>query len=175
VNKKSKHIPLDFVIDKLTNSIENTSTGEVFDTEVVRLTLRDVNQIKKVDWQFDWVKEIKDKTKEVYKLTTANNPTIIQGLISIEDKQDHVFMHLIESAKFNKNKDKVYLGVPGNLVAYACKVSVDKGFEGFLAFDAKTALIKHYQESLYATHFRGLRMFIETNAALRLISQYFKS
>ena len=175
MNKKSKHIPLDFVIDKLTNSIENTSTGEVFDTEVVRFTLRDVNQIKKVDWQFYWVKEIKDKTKEVYKLTTANNPTIIQGLISIEDKQDHVFMHLIESAKFNKNKDKVYLGVPGNLVAYACKVSVDKGFEGFLAFDAKTALIKHYQESLYATHFRGLRMFIETKAALRLISQYFKT
>lgn len=173
--KKRKQQGLDFEIDKLTNSIENTSTGEVFDTEVVRLTLKDFSQIKKVDWQFDWVKEIKDKTKEVYKLTTVNNPTIIQGLISIEDKQDHIFMHLIESAKFNKNKDKVYLGVPGNLIAYACKVSVDKGYQGFLAFDTKTALIKHYQESLYATHFRGLRMFIETNAALRLISQYFKS
>jgi hypothetical protein len=78
-------------------------------------------------------------------------------------------MHLIESAVFNKNKNKVYFGVPGNLVAYACKVSVDKGYQGFLAFDAKTAL-----ESLLATHFRGLRMFIETTAALRLISQYFK-
>jgi hypothetical protein len=84
-------------------------------------------------------------------------------------------MHLIENAKFNKGKDKVYLGVPANLVAYACKVSVDKGYEGFLAFNAKTALIKYYQETLYATHFRGLRMFIETSAALRLISQYFKS
>jgi hypothetical protein len=173
--KKSRPRPLDFVIDKLTNSIENTSTGEVFDTEVVRLTIKDVNQIKKADSQFDWTKEIKDKTKEVYKLTTVNNPTIIQGLLSIEDKQDHIFMHLIESAKFNKHKVKVYLGIPGNLVAYACKVSVDKGYQGFLAFDAKTALIKHYQETLYATHFRGLRMFIETNAALRLISQYFKS
>ena len=173
--KKSRIIPLDFVIDKLTNSIENTSTKEVFDTEVVRLTLKDVSQIKKAYWQFDWAKEIKDKTKEVYKLTTVNNPTIIQGLLSIEDKQDHIFMHLIESSKFNKGKDKVYLGVPGNLVAYACKVAVDKGYQGFLAFDAKTALIKHYKESLYATHFRGLRMFIETNAALRLISQYFKS
>ena len=173
--KKSRIRPLDFVIDKLTNSIENTSTQEVFDTEVVRLTLKDVSQIKKSDWQFDWTKEIKDKTKEVYKLTTVNNPTIIQGLLSIEDKQDHIFMHLIESSKFNKGKDKIYLGVPGNLVAYACKVAVDKGYEGFLAFDAKTALIKHYQESLYATHFRGLRMFIESNAALRLISQYFKS
>ncbi len=173
--KKSRNQPLDFVIDKLTNSIENTSTHEVFDTEVVRLSVKDVNQINKADWQFNWAKEIKDKTKEVYKLTTVNNPTIIQGLVSIEDKHDHIFMHLIESAKFNKNKEKVYLGVPGNLVAFACKVSVDKGYQGFLAFDAKTVLIKHYQETLYATHFRGLRMFIETNAAIRLISQYFKS
>jgi len=84
-------------------------------------------------------------------------------------------MHLIESSKFNKGKYKIYLGVPGNLVAFACKVSVDKGYQGFLAFDAKTTLIKHSQETLHATHFRGLRMFIETNAALRLISQYFKS
>jgi len=173
--KKQQNIGLDFIIDKLTNSIENTLTGEVFDTEVVRLTSADVKQIKKADWQFDWFKELKDKTKEVYKLTTVNNPTIIQGLVSIEDKQDHVFMHLIESAKFNKGKSKVYFGVPGNLVAYVCKVSVDKGFEGFLAFDAKSALIKHYQESLHATHFRGLRMFIEPSAAIRLISQYFKS
>lgn len=95
--------------------------------------------------------------------------------MSIEDKQDHIFMHLIESSKFNKGKGKIYFGIPGNLVAYACKVSVDKGYQGFLAFDAKSALIKHYEETLHATHFRGLRMFIETNAALRLISQYFKS
>jgi hypothetical protein len=36
--KKSKQNPLDFVIDKLTNSIENISTGEVFDTEIVKQT-----------------------------------------------------------------------------------------------------------------------------------------
>ena len=173
--KNKPNIGLDFIIDKLTNSIENTLTGEVFDTEIVRLKSTDAKQIKKVDWQFDWLKELKDKTKEVYKLTTVNNPTIIQGLVSIEDKQDHIFMHLIESVKFNKGKSKVYFGVPGNLVAYVCKVSLDKGYEGFLAFDAKSALIKHYQESLHATHFRGLRMFIEPSAAIRLISQYFKS
>lgn len=108
-------------------------------------------------------------------MTTVNNPTIIQGLVSFEDKQDHIFMHLIESAKFNKGKSKAYFGVPGNLVAYACKVSVDKGFDGFLAFDAKSALIRHYQDSLHATHFRGQRMFIEPSAALKLISQYFKN
>ena len=173
--KKREILGLDFEVDKLTNSIENHTTGEVFDTEIVRLTEADSQQIKKSEWQFNWLKELKDKSKFVYKLTTINNPTIIQGLLSIEDKQDHIFMHLIESSQFNKGKEKMYLGVPGNLVAYACKVSVDKGYDGFLAFDAKTSLIKHYEETLQATHFRGHRMFIETNAALRLISQYFKS
>jgi hypothetical protein len=166
---------LEFEIDKLTNSIENLATGEVFDTEILRLSELDSKQIKKLEWQFNWSKELRDKTKEVYKLTTVNNTTIIQGLISIEDKQDHVFMHLIESSRFNKGEGKVYLGVPGNLVAFACKVSMSKGYQGFLAFDAKTALIRHYEETLGATHFRGLRMFIETAAALKLISQYFKS
>jgi hypothetical protein len=173
--KKQKVIGLDFEIDKITNSIENVATGEVFDTEIVRLGETDIVQIKRTDWGFKWHKELKDKSKQVYKLTTVNNPTIIQGLVSIEDKQDHIFMHLIESSKFNKGKLKVYLGVPGNLVAFACKVSVDKGYEGFLAFDAKSALIKHYEQTLLATHFRGLRMFIGTNAALKLILQYFKN
>lgn len=173
--KKEHNKGLDFIIDKLTNSIENTLTGEVFDTEIFHLISKDVKQIKKEDWQFDWWEELKDKTKEVYKLTTVNNPAIIQGLLSIEDKQDHIFMHLIESAKFNKSRSKAYFGVPGNLVAYACKLSVERGYEGFLAFDAKTALIKHYQDSLNATHFRGLRMFIDPNNAQKLISKYFKT
>jgi hypothetical protein len=34
---KTRNIPLDFEIDKLTSSIENVSTEEVFDTMVVRL------------------------------------------------------------------------------------------------------------------------------------------
>ena len=60
--KKTKEIGLDFEIDKLTNSIENISTGEVFDTEIVRLTEIDRKQIIKSDWQFDWIKELKDTT-----------------------------------------------------------------------------------------------------------------
>lgn len=173
--KSSRNIGLDFEIDKLTNSIENISTAEVFDTDIVLLTETENNQIIEQDWQFDWITELKDKTKAVFKLTTVNNPIIIQGLLSIEDKQDHIFMHLIESSKFNKGKGKIYLGVPGNLVAYACKVSVEKGYEGFLAFDAKTSLIKHYKDTLGASHFRGKRMFVETSAAIKLISHYFKS
>jgi hypothetical protein len=34
--KTTNKLPLDFEVDKLNNSIENASTGEVFDTVVVR-------------------------------------------------------------------------------------------------------------------------------------------
>ena len=95
---------LDFEIDKLTNSIENVISGEVFDTSILKLNTGDSKQIKKTDWVFDWHKELKGDSKQVYKLTTVNNPGIIHGLISLVDKQDHVFMDLIENAKFNKGK-----------------------------------------------------------------------
>jgi hypothetical protein len=94
--------------------------------------------------------------------------------VSLSDRGDHIYMHLIESSKFNKGKNKMYVGVPGNLVAFACKLSFEKGYEGYLAFDAKTVLVKHYQETLFATHFKGTKMLIETPASIRLIDQYFK-
>ena len=168
----TRHIDLE--IDKLTNSIENSLSGEVFDTEVTRLKNTDFKVIKKSDWQFDCKLEFKAPKNEIYKLTTVNNPTIIQGLLSIEDKVDHVFMHLIESAKFNKGKDKLYLGVPGNLVAFACKISLEKGYDGYVAFDSKTVLIEHYKQILGATHLIRQRMFVDPIAAQRLISRYFK-
>lgn len=172
---KNIEVALAFEVDKLTNSIENALTGELFDTEVTKLSAKDSRKIKQADWLFDWKNELKDATKEVYKLTTANNPTIIQGLLSIEDKQDHIFMNLIESSNFNKGRNKVYLGVSGNLVAYACKVAFERSYQGFVAFDSKTALIKHYQQTLGATHLRGLRMFFETTAATKLVRQYFRN
>ena len=84
-------------------------------------------------------------------------------------------MNLVESAPFNIGKNKLYEGVAGNLVAYACKVSFQKGFEGFVAFDAKTKLIQHYEKTLGAYRFGGQRMIIPTHAAKILVDKYFKS
>lgn len=139
--------------------------------------LKDGNkrEIKKNEWVFDWHLELKEPERDVYKLVTVNNPKIIHGLISIEDGKDHIYMHLLENAKFNKGKSKVYLGVAGNLVAFACKVSFEKKYEGFLAFNSKTALMKHYQDTLGAIPFGGTKMFIETKQAQILVDKYFNS
>jgi hypothetical protein len=172
--KKRAKIGLDVEIDELTNSIKNLISGDSFSTDISRITKADLKNITKKDgWQFDWRLELKHPERDVYKLTIVNNQTIIQGLISLEVKPDHVYMHLVESAPFNKGKTKLYSGVPGNLVAFACKLSFQRGHEGNVAFISKTQLIDHYTESLGAIHVGGRLMIIDSAAALRLINRYF--
>lgn len=174
--QKLKQIRLDFEIDKLTNSIENSLSGEIFETEITQITLKESRQIKKSEWVFSWNTELKVASNMVYKLTTLNNSTIIHGLICLIDKQCHIFMPLIESAKFNKGNKKLYRGVAGNLVAFACKTSFEKGYDGIVSFIAKTQLIEHYQNSLGAKYFGGgNRMFIDTKEAYSLVKQYYKN
>ncbi len=170
--KNTKDIQLDFEIDKLTNSIENAISGEVFETLIEQIL--DTKKIKKSNWTFNWHIEIKNNIKSVYSLTTQHNENIIQGLISITDKGDHIFMELIESANFNKGKNKLYKGVAGNLVAFACKTSFEKGYDGVVSFIAKTQLIDHYAKTLGAKLFGDNRMFIDTKEAQILTTNYFK-
>lgn len=173
---KSKEPGLDFLIDKFTNSIENVVTGDSFQTEISLVSTADLKSItKKNSWLFDWKFEHKQPEREVYKLTIVGNPTIIQGLLSLEVKTDHVYMHLVENAPFNKGKTKMYSGVAGNLVAFACKLSFQRGHEGNVSFLSKSQLIEHYQKTLGAIHFGGRIMIIETRAALKLIDRYYKN
>jgi hypothetical protein len=89
--KSIKETGLGFIIDKLTNSIENVVTGDSFVTEISVLTKYDLNTVsKKNRWLFNWKSELSDPKRDVYKLTIVNNPTVIQGLISLEVKTDYV-------------------------------------------------------------------------------------
>lgn len=174
VVKKREQIGLDFEVDKLTNSIENVVTGDSFATDITIISIADLKTVtKKNGWQFDWKSEFKRPEKDVYKLTIVNNQSVIQGLVSLEIKSDHVYMHLVESAPFNKGKTKVYAGIPGNLVAFACKLAFQRGHEGNVSFISKTQLVQHYIDTLGAIHIGGRIMIIDTKAALKLINKYF--
>lgn len=172
--KKVATVGLNFIVDKLTNSIENVVTGDSFATDISIVSLAELKDLtKKNKWQFDWKLEYKRPEREVYKLTIVNNQQIIQGLISLEIKYDHIYMHLVESAPYNKGKTKMYAGVPGNLVAFACKLSFQRGHEGNVSFFSKAQLVQHYIDSLGAMHIGGRIMIIDTIAALKLIDKYF--
>jgi len=160
-------------IDKLTRSIENAISGDSFKTEILQVTLKDIKALKTKDWLFDWKAEYKNKLSTIYKLVIVDNSNVIQGLISVEDRNDHIYMNLIESNKHNKGTRKLYIGVPGNLVAFACLLSLEKKYNGYVSFESKTKLISHYQKSLGAKILFNNVMAIDRSAAIKLITQYF--
>lgn len=161
------------IIDKLTRSIEDTRSGERVETNVYRLKMEDASQIKKTQWLFDWRWELIQPGREVFKLVTVADPGRIQGLVSLEDLGDHIFLHLIENAKTNRGPQKEFEGVAGNLFAFACRLSVSAGYDGIVAFDSKTRLIDHYVKKLGAKRLFGNRLMIEETIAKSLILQYF--
>ena len=170
----SKQKQLDVWIDKLTNSIVNSITGDSLPTEVMEVTLQDLKSVTKSrGWNFNWKGELKKEATKVYKLVILGNESIIQGLISLEDRGDYVFVNIIENAPFNIGKNKVYEGVPGNLFAYACRLSWDNGNQGLVSFVSKSRLIDHYEKSLGAIHVGGFKMVIYPKPAFHLIKHYY--
>ncbi len=172
MSKQTKY-HLSIEIDKLTNSIVNAISGDSFPTDVHPITNADLRNVtKKKGWLFNWANEFKLTDRQVFKLTISNTPEIIQGLLCISDYSDHYYLHLIENAPFNLGKSKLYEGVAGNLFAFTCKSSWDKGYEGFISFTSKTKLIEHYEKALGATHVGGHKMIIFPKEALILIKKY---
>ena len=165
---------LDFKIDRLTHSLEDVITGDILLSEILPLEKADLKIIsKKSGWKFNWGKDFSNPYVRIYKLILQNQSAIIQGLISLTIETDHVFMNLIETAPHNYGQSKKYYGVLGNLVAFACKLSFENGFDGCIAFVAKTKLIPHNEKELGARILWGQRMTIETNASISLINRYF--
>jgi len=80
---------------------------------------------------------------------------------------------LAESAPINFGPDKKHEGLGGNLFAFACKLSWDAGNEGFVSYQAKTKLIRHYEMLLGAIHIGGGNMIIYPKEALFLIKHYY--
>jgi hypothetical protein len=168
----SKH---GFLIDKITNSIEERNTGKNFDTDVLAITPEQIKRVLKKDgWLFNWKKAYSIKSHQLFKLVITGNERI-EGLISMEVMNNFIELHLIETAPHNKGAQREFSGVAGNLVAFVCKMSFERGFDGCVAFNAKTKLIDHYVETLGARLIYGReRMGIFTEAAKKLVDSYYK-
>jgi hypothetical protein len=144
-----------------------------FHTQFIQLTIQNNQQVDKNNWVFDWSQELKNSNRRVYKLVTQIDPQSIQALISLSIDQGFVFVHLLENAPLNRGKDKKFEGVVGNLFAFASLLSIQAGFDGFVAFDSKTELMPYYQKNYGAIRIGGIRMALDEQAARRLIDQYY--
>lgn len=158
-------------IDELTPCLLKKSTNEYVDTIIKKMD--NSKELKKLTkgWKFDWTIE-----KNILGLYSIDNKERLQGLMSYEVEKDNqaVFIKLLENNPDNV-KNKTYTGVGAHLIAKACKMSFDNGFDGYVYLDAKTSIVEHYKS--YGAKQVGLtnRLYFETEKARNLVEVYYEN
>ncbi|QHW33882.1 hypothetical protein GZH47_25865 [Paenibacillus rhizovicinus] len=129
-------------------------------------------QLNGRDKAFDWTIYYNYPQVLVFKMMIIGNDAI-QGAIALENKEDHVYVHLIESAPHNRS-DKVFEFIGEHLLAYACQLSMRFGHDGYVVLQSKSAprLLHFYTQVIGAKHVGGLRMILNETVARRLIMLY---
>lgn len=136
-------------IDELVPCLIDNETGEVVETEVIRIKrasfLSKYN--KKTDWYVNWADLLKEN--EVYAIVLKGT-VAIQGLIALrpDDNMRAVFITWMVAAPHNNpeiSSQKRYNGLGGHLFAVAAKRSDDFGYDGATTgFAANQELMQHY-------------------------------
>ncbi|MEL6639154.1 MAG: hypothetical protein AAFR05_20535 [Bacteroidota bacterium] len=155
--------------------LRNTKTSENVEATISRVSKGEI-PLKKDGWQFNWRQLYKIEGAEIYKLSTNENPKIIEGVLMITIfNGEMVFMNNVEIAPHNYGSKGIYKEVAGCLIAYACLESFErgkKGYTGFLSFDSKTQLIKLYQDKYGAKIAMGNKMYFDPLAGKALLKKY---
>jgi hypothetical protein len=110
------------------------------------------NDTKRFSSGFNWSLS---KSTEIYKLRLENEKTIL-GLMSIREENDvsisAIKIELLEVSSENIGSKKKFDRIAGCLIAWACKISFDRGYEGNMFLVPKSNLITHFSSKYGFTH-----------------------
>lgn len=144
-------------IDDFTPCLKDTLTGEVLNTEVIRIRRKSfLNKFnRKNGWYVNWGKIVEDC--EVYALVLEGTVDI-QGLVALQPKDELKAMYIAWMCTAPQNNPQMtdspkYAGVGGHLFAIAGSESVKDGFGGAVyGYAANQKVLNHYIEKLHAVH-----------------------
>jgi len=136
-------------IDGLTPCLIDNASGEVVETEVIRIKRKSFlsKYNKNTGWYVEWSELLKEN--EVYAVVVKGT-VAIQGMVAVRPDTDMKtsFVTWMVAAPHNnpeKVETKQYNGVGGHLFAIAAKRSDDYGFGSAISgFAANKDLMEHY-------------------------------
>src|SRR5436190_2728138 len=139
-------------------------SGIKISASVEKVTPHELKGINKQQFEFDWNEE---KSNEVYKLQLHETGEIVGLLSLIEwEEEKRIEIHLIESSIGNVGKTKKYDRIAVCLIGFACGISFERGYFGFISLIPKTQLRRYYIEQ-YGMEEGGLSIFSDTpNSAI---------
>lgn len=142
-----------FIIDETIPCLKDVETGEIYETEVVRLRRKSFLSKfnKRTGWYINWGNF--DDTTEIYALVLKGTVDI-QGLIAIRFDDENKAVNIVWACTAPQNnvwkyKKQKFSGVGGHLFAIASELSVKKSYDGFIYGEAIDEALYHY----YLEHF----------------------
>ncbi len=148
----------------------NTKDNNSYEVTIELVTAAEIKDITKSKrFGFNWRKPGGTTT---LKLTLKDTGEIL-GLMSITDRSDDkaIEINLLESSRENIGKGKEYANIAGCMIAYACRESFKRDYDGFVCLVPKTDLIRHYI-NIYSMEYTGMYMFVDGRESYRLIQKY---
>jgi hypothetical protein len=155
----------------LRNALTLNTTGEKYNVVAMPTKAAEIKKHRHQFREFDFLKSLKDGFT-VYKICREGEDNILQGLVAFRPSTGFLECANMEVNDTNKSPISMYNGVGKCMIALCCKISLDAGFGGYIAFFAKNHLIRYYQR-YGAENLFGLRMAIDEKAAQKLIDLYF--
>ena len=167
-------------IDEFVPCLKKASTGELFDTEVIRIKRKSFLQKynKRNGWYINWATLLPQY--EIHALVIKGTVDI-QGLIAIqyntESRATYVaWMVANPNSNPQRSDSKEYIGIGGHLFAIAVDRSIDYGTNGEIyGFAANKDLLNHYINTFNATYIGLLHtnhFLIEEESALKIKREY---
>ncbi len=167
-------------IDEFTPCLYSTKTGELVDTEVIRIKrssfLSKYN--KKNHWYANWAELLQEN--EVYALVVKGTVSI-QGLIAVhkdESSRTAFIDWAVASPSSNKKfvETKEYNGIGGHLFAIAVNKSIEYGFGGAVSGFAANADLMHYYIDAFNAQpicmLHDYQIFIDEADAVKILEVY---
>lgn len=137
-----------------------------------------IELVEEEDWKiitkdkrfgFKWIKE---KNQIVHKIRLSVEKRIL-GLLSIEDipRELRIHIRLIEVNSNDVGRQKEYENIAGCLIAFTCKQSFTRNYDGFVSLYSKTELRKLYIAK-YGFEELGMNLYTELSNSEELIKKY---
>jgi hypothetical protein len=153
----------------LKDAIIFNPTGKKYNAVAKIATIKEIRQHKEY-FNFNFEKNYKEAT--IYKITKEHDEDLIQGFVSVKPNIGVLDCGNMETNKINKSPLSLHGGIGKSIIALCCKISFDCGLDGYITFEAKTNLFSYYAR-YGAKKTVGLRMFMDTIAAQKLVDIYF--
>ena len=151
--------------------IEN-SEGKTFPGQILPVDFAELVTIEQSgQWIFKWEEE---RDREIVKIALDGYLGEPLGLMAYKAINGFVEISLLEIEKLSIGAGGRYQNLAGLLFSFACLISEDKGYEGYVMFISKTQLKRHYIDSYGAQILFGDRLFFDKGASEKLQKIYLK-